>query len=108
MKYITGVDWAREQDRTSEITVSSCGRVLRMIGVAARRHKCEKCKNVFECHLCSFESCHILHAVVSSANRPVFVCKPCIEATGMYQVRVYSWRKQTFCFYDHVSGKVID
>lgn len=43
----------------------------------ARRHKCEICALIFECHLCSIHADHDLHNVKTKLGGP-FICEECL------------------------------
>src|SRR5262249_16567309 len=96
-----------------------------------RRHQCEICDQVFECHLCgiSEEGTHVLHR--ENATKYSVICEDCIETHQLY-VRIiahlelrhsfdplknlnYSYENRTpgkefgtsFRFYDHLTGKLL-
>lgn len=91
---------------------------------AARRHRCELCEFVFECHLCTPTTDHNLHGgtgKVARADRKLtFVCETCIEARELWVVvchlsyepvgrnRNYTGKlSKEIVFYDHVTGEVM-
>lgn len=75
----------------------------------ARRHKCEMCGEVFECHLCTIASDHILHLRgkrLEMRNTPVFVCEEC-GAKHMPTVVTNSGRVSVHRYseYDYLTGE---
>lgn len=49
----------------------------------ARRHLCELCNAIFECHLCTIHWTHDVHAVSSGSQIQVYVCEDCATANGL-------------------------
>lgn len=51
----------------------------------ARRHRCEICDQIFECHVCRIGCDHRMHSMVridrlEDETLPVFVCEECIDS----------------------------
>jgi len=57
----------------------------------ARRHRCEVCRDIFECHLCGILKTHPAHRLDGGLAKTmgyVFVCSKCCLKTGeRYQLR---------------------
>lgn len=62
-------------------------------GIVARRHRCEFCQKIFECHLCTTKVTHALHWCTpfsvcdelrgrNGARSHYFRCPTCVEASG--------------------------
>lgn len=43
----------------------------------ARRHRCEICQEIFECHLCDIRHWHPAHIERGLTNGFMFVCEEC-------------------------------
>lgn len=77
--------------------------------VPARRHKCEVCNNIFECHICDIYFTHNIHSVISKTERYVFVCLKCADKNGWIGIVSRSGTKKytNSILYDYRTGKVI-
>ncbi len=84
----------------------------------ARRHRCEICLHVFECHLCSLGRDHPVHsgariAGLDDDTTPVFVCEECIVTDNCRYVRVRPSATDTAPdhpstrYWDYLTGKVL-
>ncbi len=80
------------------IDFGGLGKLLRcMDATPIRRHCCDICRKVFECHLCDLEIDHRIHGGgnpataggngrVSAQKEPVFVCTDCIAKNDLNTV----------------------
>ena len=83
----------------------------------ARRHKCDLCKTVFECHLCMIGNDHDLHTFPRTqvdTETPILICEECIMAKGLWIVvtgiderHPVTMPFQSITFYDHLTGERI-
>jgi hypothetical protein len=69
----------------------------------ARRHRCETCGVIFECHLCSIDDWHAVHtAAGADASTTVLVCEECCR----YPSRRYQYRTRGLPYYrDMLTGE---
>lgn len=82
----------------------------------ARRHRCEECQDIFECHLCTIQECHELHWDSKPIKRQLFVCENCIRAQGLFTIVVKHSQGRgqgrgqgliTLRTYDHLTGAIV-
>ncbi len=82
----------------------------------ARRHRCDLCKQIFECHLCMISEDHRLHHPGRDEEwSPVVVCEDCIHKHELFVVVTADYgstRGGRSCywitkFWDHLTGVVI-
>ena len=53
-------------------------KVLILVDVKpARRHKCEMCERIFECHICTPTYTHVIHCDRETPIRNIYVCLIC-------------------------------
>jgi hypothetical protein len=71
----------------------------------ARRHKCEECGKIFECHICDIRWTHPIHTGSCSVS---FLCSPCaIKLNMLYALTVSSRNNRHIGrIYDYLSGKI--
>lgn len=95
--------------------------ILRTITTPARRHRCDVCREVFECHLCVINENNETHVLHGHGERrmitwePLFVCMDCIDRHNLaiVVVRENSDRRGKTSnsggikFYDHTTGQLI-
>ena len=104
-------------DTKYTIDFGGLGRLLRcMDATPIRRHKCDVCHDVFECHLCTIEDDHALHGgphvsgTVGGNGRtenkaePVFVCTECIRIHDLNTVVLAGMTKSM----SKITGKLIN
>lgn len=90
---------------------------LRTIAEPARRHRCDLCLDIFECHLCQIDKDHPLHS--GSRDQvwtPARVCEACIHQHELWVVivrfpnyergRIHGGDRDV-SYYDHLSGERI-
>lgn len=58
----------------------------------ARRHRCEVCQLVFECHLCTLSKDHRMHSqtradTIKDPTMNMFVCEECVISDNSRYVR---------------------
>jgi hypothetical protein len=96
-------------------------RIVSKITNPARRHKCEVCREIFECHLCGLEEddTHPLHwgkgRPSQQSRRTLLVCETCIDKHELFvvPVRIDNIRKtrtngsKKVYFRDHLTGEVL-
>lgn len=75
----------------------------------ARRHRCEICGDIFECHLCEIRKIHILHSELRlQINENIglfFVCEDCApEHLPIVQSISHG---EAINVYDYMTGKII-
>ena len=70
----------------------------------ARRHRCEACKEVFECHLCTIAGVHMLHSDRRTSRDLFYVCEECAR-TVLPTVTTFS-STQALRTYDYLTGEV--
>lgn len=58
-------------------------RILRSMTIPARRHRCERCRVIFECHLCELEEEHDTHRTNYEFRVP-YLCELCSVELGTY------------------------
>lgn len=80
----------------------------------ARRHRCEICTEVFECHLCTLRKDHVFHGGIRITNIedmtiPVFVCEECAVTDNCRMVESALSRTRALMvpYYDYLTGKTI-
>jgi len=75
----------------------------------ARRHKCEICFKVFDCHLCTIDCTHAVHEN-HTESRLVYVCLDCAEKNRW--IGVITTGHQTIhhhvTLYNYKTGKLVD
>lgn len=110
MPYIRSLDMAWDWDEP--IVKSSAYRYSTV--EPARRHKCEMCREIFECHICDLDGDHPLHMAFLLCNEPVLVCLECMEKDGLGYVfargngRDYVKKLGSTCrMYDYRTGKIM-
>lgn len=108
-----------KQWEKQEIDPAILRHLLNQMSMPARRHRCDLCRLIFECHLCSVEADHILHSFVGE-----LICEPCIEEHSLWVAvrrdassKKYVGEKKTtswpdlspngVTFYDHLTGEMI-
>lgn len=84
---------------------------LKAVCEPARRHRCEVCLEVFECHLCMIADDHDLHKKRLHGSQVTYICEACIHQHELWivPVLVAEFRSHqgqfTTCFYDHLTGE---
>lgn len=81
----------------------------------ARRHKCEVCLGVFECHLCTIEKEHPMHSGrriehLEDPTISVYVCEECcVEDNQRFVIcnPTNSIRLKVKKYWDYLTGKVV-
>jgi hypothetical protein len=121
--------WEESAMKKHKIPGSDVRRMVRAIGMPARRHKCELCSTIFECHICTLGDEHDIHGKRKDTDmsEPVFVCDDCILENDLYVVTVRdtqplcdtrqvdgqprrvnaTGRNKSVRFYDHLTGRLI-
>lgn len=74
----------------------------------ARRHRCEICTQVFDCHLCSVHHDSSLHAEVKrvASDKPILICPSCIRKNPTQRI-VETPQPRVVHVYDHLTGERI-
>lgn len=98
---------------SEELNVTS---LVRNIIEPARRHRCELCRQIFECHLCQIGEDHVLHHSKRTDDTNYLICETCIHEHQLW-VAVCSLNRidvdysagmgKDVKFYDHLTGKRI-
>lgn len=74
----------------------------------ARRHRCELCREIFICHLCTIDNTHILHEAAEK-ERYIFICIECANKKGWVAMMTVSG--ETFdnraVLYNYKTGIII-
>jgi hypothetical protein len=60
---------------------------LRSMTEPARRHKCELCGDVFECHLCVLEENHRIHSEAETLGTAL-ICEACIHRNELFVLAI--------------------
>ena len=71
-----------------------------------RRHKCWRCEEVFECHLCEVHRDHRLHQG-SRKDNEAFECEDCIQASRSQVVRLQSHHSDRWTEYSQLTGRIL-
>ena len=80
-----------------------------------RRHKCEICNAVFDCHICTVDADHVLHRVnlrdkSGDMYRHILICQRCIQLDydrwGVVHI-LNGRRGSVKVKYDAITGEVI-
>ena len=96
-------------------------RALRAMTMPARRHRCEHCHAVFECHLCTPVEDHSLHYRHGRSPRIPVYCEDCIRRDQLWvtPVAMNGYRPgsagpdhaphlgQSILFYDALTGALL-
>lgn len=87
-------------------------RIIRQMTEPARRHKCELCKSIFECHLClGFLEDHSNHSIYWKINKntKIFLCEDCIKKHQLLiTIRAEHHNSgYSYKFYDSLSGDLL-
>src|SRR4029077_14820369 len=71
-----------------------------------RRHQCELCSSIFECHLCKIGNDSTIHVNKHNRNpkHNVLVCLTCAKKKKMFYVAQQKDR-HLMCIYDYFTGK---
>lgn len=81
-------------------------RALRTITEPSRRHRCPRCEDVFECHMCQIDNWHPLHR---SDEQPTY-CLECTEGLGittLFVIGNHIPRDDAWYEYDYRTGELL-
>ena len=78
----------------------------------ARRHKCEKCLEIFECHLCTINKSHELHSLTILGaevhfDTKLLLCEDCVcsKERNLALLDRVDASRYTTALYDYSTGK---
>lgn len=94
----------------TQIDSAEVKHMLNRLTAPARRHCCDYCQDIFECHLCTINEDSVLHTHKwGGKSRPV-ICEPCIVAHDLLTIMtiVESTHPPQWRLYDHTTGAVLE
>lgn len=92
-----------------KIKVEDVRRMLETICEPARRHRCDECSHIFECHICTIGDDHVLHVAGNDSWRICLDCAEHMDVTGVFTKPSGKTNEQsnTWTEYDYRTGVVL-
>lgn len=72
----------------------------------ARRHRCNRCARIFECHLCVISADHPLHSFASSPG-VLFYCLSCADRLRLDTILLHDSGARRYRMYSYATGAIV-